>query len=156
MLQGSLLDECFFFVINNSLTLHCYYLISLRLVVMHLVSELAHLWASFRFRLHLIDLCQAHRLLVQLNLFAQLLLTLVFVEFLLDFSLLLTPVFQVFDLFELFLTALGIDLILNCVLGNLFFYPFRLLNLKTFLALFEFDLLLLKLFTKHLLTFFII
>ena len=84
------------------------------------------------------------------------LLALVFVEFLLDFSLLVTPVFQVFDLFELFLSAPCIDLILNCVLGNLLFYPLRLLNLKTFLALLEFDLLLLKLFTKDLLTLFVI
>ena len=94
--------------------------------------------------------------MVLLNLFAQLLLTLVFVEFLFDFSLLMTPVFQVFDLFELFLTAPCVDLILNCVLGNLLFYPLRLLNLKTFLALLEFDLLFLKFFSKHLLTLFVI
>ena len=94
--------------------------------------------------------------MVLLNLFSQLLLTLVFVELRFDFSLLLTPVLEVFNLFELFFSALSIDLILNGVLYDLLFYPFLLVDLKTFLALLELDLLLLQLLTKHLLTLFVI
>ena len=78
-----------------------------------------------------------------LNLFAELLLALIFVELLADLRLLLSPVLEVFDLLKFIFTALGINLILNGILGKLLFDPLVLINLEALLPRLKLRLLLL-------------
>ena len=78
-----------------------------------------------------------------LNFFAELLFALVFVELLAHLCLFLSPVLEVFDLFKFILSALGIDLILNGILGKLLFDPLVLIDLELLLPRLKLYLLLL-------------
>ena len=142
MLKSILHSDGLLFVINYSLCLNCDCLGFMSLCVIHLILHFAHVGPALGFLLHLFNLDLSHRLLIKLDFLFELFLSLTFVELLSDLSLLNPPVFQVFDLLQFLFAALGIELILDSVLRELFLDPLMLIDLELVLAQFELFLLL--------------
>ena len=152
MLQCILHGNSGLLVISNSPRLDRNNFGFLCLRVIHLIFHFAHVRPTLGFLLHLINLYLAHGLLILFDLFFELFISLALVELLADLGLLRSPFFEVLDLLDFLLAALGINLILDGVLSKLFLDPLLLVNLELVLAQAELFLLLFKLFAEHLLT----